>query len=260
MRRALSIPVILLLALVAGGSAAQALDAAKAQEITKASEQFAALAKDSHVTGKPPRQDDRAAKPLMDRVFDVSEVQRSSSSFKMADLGNLNAWNFAVVKIGLVYILSGTGVDDLAKLNATDEVVKRIDQNAADFAPEMGRYFDAQVWIQIGIMDILNDYLPTAPKARLEQQKFKEGLAQVRSGTTQTLNGFVTALPNTGLSDAWRRERMAVLAAAGPRAAKFLLPEQAAELREATINVAADMKDPAVKAGLTAFADTLKAK
>ena len=259
MRRALSIPVILL-ALLAGYGTAQALDAAKAEAMTKASEQFVALAKDSHTTGKPPRQTDAAAKPLMDRVFDLSEVQKSSSTFKMADLGNLNAWNMAVLKIGLVYILSGTGADDLSKLTVTDEVVKRIDQNAVDFAPEMGRYFDAQVWIQIGIMDVLNGYLPTASQAQLNQPNFKAGLEQVRAGAAQTLNGFVTSFPNAGLSDAWRRERIAVLTAAAPRAAKFLLPEQAAELRESTIKVADGMKDPAVKTGLTAFADTLKAK
>jgi len=83
---------------------------------------------------------------------------------------------------------------------------------------------------------------------------------QVRAGAAQTLNGFVTSFPNAGLTDAWRRERIAVLTAAAPRAAKFLLPEQAAELRESTIKVADGMKDPAVKTGLTAFADTLKAK
>lgn len=259
MRRAQSIPVILL-ALLAGYGTAHALDAAKAEAMTKASEQFVALAKDSHTTGKPPRQTDAAAKPLMDRVFDLSEVQKSSSTFKMADLGNLNTWNLAVLKIGLVYILSGTGTDDLAKLTVTDEVIKRIDQNAADFAPEMGRYFDAQVWIQIGIMDVLNGYLPTASQSQLNQPSFKSGIEQVRAGAAQTLNGFVTSFPNAGLTDAWRRERIAVLTAAAPRAAKFLLPEQSAELREAAIKVAADMKDPAVKTGLTAFADTLKAK
>jgi hypothetical protein len=106
-------------------------------------------------------------------------------------------------------------------------------------------------------MELLNGYLPTAPRTQLEQPNFKSGLAQVRSGSAQTLNGFVTTFPNSGLSDDWRRARLAVLATAGPSAAKFLEPEQSAALSEATLKVAADMKDATVKAGLTAFADAL---
>ena len=190
-------------------------------------------------------------------MFDVHEVQQSYRTYKMSDLGTLNNWNLAVLKVGLVYILSGTGVDDLAKLQVTDAIIKKIDQNTVDFSPELGRYYDAQVWIQVGIMELLNGYLPTAPRTQLEQPNFKSGLAQVRSGSAQTLNGFVTTFPNAGLSDDWRRARLAVLATAGPSAARFLEPAQSAALREATLKVAADMKDATVKAGLTAFADAL---
>lgn len=256
MRRALFIPAIVL-ALVAGCGAAQALDKAKVDAVTLAADQFVVMAKGSHLSGKPPRQTDSAAKALIDPVFDVSEVQSSYHGYKISDLSNLNGWNIAVLKVGLVYILSGTGVDDLAKLQVTDAIIKKIDQNTVDFSPELGRYYDAQVWIQVGIMELLNGYLPTAPQSQLEQPNFKNGLAQVRAGAAQTINGFVTTFPNAGLSDDWRRARLAVLTAAGPVAAKFLLSEQTAALHDATLKVAADMKDPTVKAGLTAFADAL---
>jgi hypothetical protein len=256
MRRALFIPAIVLV-LVAGCGAARALDKAKVDAVTLAADQFVIMAQGSHRSGHPPRQTDPAAKVLIDPVFDVREVQQSYRSYKMSDLGILNTWNLAVLKVGLVYILAGTGVDDLGKLQVTDAIIKKIDQNTVDFAPELGRYYDAQVWIQIGIMELLNGYLPTAPRAQLEQPTFKTGVAQVRAGSAQTLNGFVTTFPNAGLSDEWRRARLAVLATAGPTAVKFLLPEQSAALREATLKVAAHMNDPTVKAGLTAFADSL---
>lgn len=256
MRRALFVPALLFV-LATGCGAAQALDKAKVDAVTLAADQFVVMAKGSHVTGKPPRQTDAAAKALVDQVFDVREVQQSYRSYKMSDLAALNDWNLAVLKVGLVYILSGTGVDDLGKLQVTDAIIKKIDQNTVNFSPELGRYYDAQVWIQVGIMELLNGYLPTAPRTQLEQPNFKAGLDQVRAGSAQTLNGFVTTFPNAGLTDDWRRARLAVLASAAPSAAKFLLPEQSAGLREATLKVAADMKDPTVKAGLTAFADAL---
>ena len=152
----------------------------------------------------------------------------------------------------------GSGINDLAKLGNDQATLELVDRNAAAFAPEMGRYIDAQLWVTAGIMDIFNNYLPTAPQSRLDMPEFKNAVATIRAGTAQALDGSLTTFYNSGLSDDWRRERMSVLAAAGPRAAKFLLPEQTAALRVAAIKLSAAMKDPAVKAGLSAFADALK--
>ncbi len=226
--------------------------------MTEASDQFVALAKGSHLTGHPPRQNDAAAKPLIDQLLDVSEVRQSSGAYKMADFNNLNAWNRAVLKVGLVYVLAGSGVDDLSKLGDDRQTLELVDRNTAAFAPEMGRYLDAQTWLMIGLMDILNGYLPTAPQSQLDNPSFKNAIASVRSGHTQEIDGTITTFFIADLSDSWRRERLPALAAAGPRAAKFLLPEQTAALRAKTIKLAATMKDPTVKAGLASFADALK--
>ena len=72
-----------------------------------------ALAGDSANTGKAPRQTDPAAKPLLDRVLDTSEIQQGVQP--ISELGSLSKWTLAVVKVGTVYTLAGTG---MAKIEA----------------------------------------------------------------------------------------------------------------------------------------------
>jgi hypothetical protein len=80
---------------------------------------------------------------------------------------------------------------------------------------------------------------------------------QIRSGLAQTIGGVIATLETTGLTDTWRRERMPALAAIGRKAAAFLLPEDARSLAAGARTAAGQMTDAAVKAGLTAFADTI---
>ena len=62
------------LILVSGCSSPSQLDT-KVKAITKAADQFVALAKDSATTGEAPRESDPAAKPLLDLVLDTSSLQ-----------------------------------------------------------------------------------------------------------------------------------------------------------------------------------------
>src|SRR5215468_8147825 len=63
-----------------GCGATLAFDAGTAVAIDKAADGFVVLAGDSAHTGKPPRQTDSAATPLLDRVLDTSEIQHGVSS------------------------------------------------------------------------------------------------------------------------------------------------------------------------------------
>jgi hypothetical protein len=63
-----------------------------------------------------------------------------------------------------------------------------------------------------------------------------------------------------GTTDDWRRARLAVANAIAPKAAKFLLPEEAGSVRAAALEIAGQMTDAKVKGGLTAFAKTLGAR
>lgn len=248
--------IVSLFSLALSVVAAAALDAGKIAAISKAAESFVALAKDSASTGRPPRQSDPAIKQLLDTVFDTTEIQ-SGRPQPIAALDSLNAWNFAVLKVGLVYILAGTGIVDISKLPNTPEITQKINYNTVEFAPEMGRYFDAQLWIEAAVMDTVGTFIASASQAQLEQPNFKSGLAKIRAGATQTIYGALTTLPVEGLGDTWRRDRLPALAAVAPIAAHFLLADQARSLSAAATEIAGQMTDPSVKGALMLFASTV---
>ena len=174
MRHALA-AITVISALVAVPVAARAFDAGKVEAVTKAADAFAELAKDSHKTGSPPRQTDVAAKPLLDLVFNTAEIERGKP-VPWSDLLTLNKWNFAVIKVGLVYMLAGTGASDLTALNDIPDAGAKVDRNTVVFAPELGRYFDAQLRLQGAIMDTVQGFLKTASRAQLDNPQFKSGV------------------------------------------------------------------------------------
>lgn len=233
---------------------ADALDAAKIDRIAKAADTFAILAKEATKTGRPPRQNEPAAKPLLDLVLDVSDLQGGAAR-QLADVETLNMWQVSVMKIGTVYLFAGTGMAGNAPLPTDPKLIERVDQNTAAFAPEIGRYADAQLWIQAAVIDTLNGFLATARKNEIDQ--VRNPVAQIRLGVAQSVTGLIGMFVNTGLSDDWRRGRMPALATIGTKAATFLLPEDARLLRETALEVAVEMSDPSVKAFLSAFAATL---
>jgi hypothetical protein len=244
--------------LVVGSTGAHALDAGKVDAVTKAADAFAALAKDSHNTGQPPRQSDAVAKPLLDIVLDTTEATRSRVPWNQ--LLTLNGWNLAVIKVGLVYMLAGTGASDLAALNDKPDAAAKVDRNTVAFAPELGRYFDAQLRLQGAIMDTVQEFLRTAQRAQLENPQFKSGVGQIRSGVAQTITGMFGTFTLEGTTDDWRRARLVVANAIAPKAAKFLPPEEAGSVRAAALEIAGQMSDAKVKDGLTRFAKTLGAR
>ena len=79
----------------------------------------------------------------------------------------------------------------------------------------------------------------------------------MRAGSVETINALLTALPLDGLGDAWRRDRVVVLAAVAPKAAKFLLQEDLVKLSQKTTEIAGQMTDPGLKAALTSVAEAL---
>jgi hypothetical protein len=105
---------------------------------------------------------DPAARALIDTVFDTREL--AGGARPMAELGHLNAWNLAVLKIGVVYILAGTGATDISALANDQATQQRVERNTVTFAPEFGRYFDAQLALQGAIVDTVQGFLASASK------------------------------------------------------------------------------------------------
>jgi len=212
-----------------------------------------ALAGDSATTGQPPRQTDPAAKPLLDRVLNTSEVQHDVQP--ISELGDLSTWTVAVVKVGLVYTLAGSGVTKIEAIPNDPAVIEKLNHNAAVFAPEMGRYFDAVMWLEGVTIDTVMVFLSKASPSELERTK--KGVAQIRSGAFQSLGGVISTLPTNGIADDWRRQRLDVFAIIAPKAAKFLLPEDSPRLSDTANAAAAQMTDPNVKSALTSIANIL---
>jgi hypothetical protein len=151
-------------------------------------------------------------------------------------------------------MLAGTGTADINQASSDPKMVERIERNTAEFAPEMGRYVDAQIMIMAAMIKTIMTHVAAHPE-ELEKENVRSGLAKIRAGTKQTLIGAVTTLLNGGLDDAWRRGRVAALAYIAPTAAKLLLPEDGRAVRETTLDVAQSLRDPEVQRGLKAFAD-----
>jgi len=244
---------ILPVALALPCSTLSALDDANTNAISNAADTFARLASDSAKTGQAPRQTDPAVKPLLDLVFDTSELQKGAAQ-PMSALINLNTWQGGVLKIGLVYTLAETGVTDIAALSNTPQIMEKIERNTVDFAPEMGRYCDAILWVQGALMDTVAAFLATVSPSQREQPNIKSGTAKMRAGFTQTVDGVLTTLLTDGLTENWRRERVIVLTAIAPKAVRFLLPDQLQALRQRATEVAGHMVEQNVKSGLMSFA------
>ena len=78
-----------------------------------------------------------------------------------------------MVKVGLVYILAGTGVTDIAALPNTPDVMAKITANTIKFAPEVGRYIGAQLGLQAALggglphcAEVVVALLPPSPGPR----------------------------------------------------------------------------------------------
>ncbi len=91
------------------------IEPARLGEIRRAVSEFLDLARDSHTTGQPPRQSDPAVKALIDTVFDTSDLD--GATLAATDIGRALDWFATGDRIGVVYILAGTGVAEIAKLS-----------------------------------------------------------------------------------------------------------------------------------------------
>jgi hypothetical protein len=251
MRAALA-AICFLAASIAGSTGVRALDAGKVDAIVRAADAFAELAKGSHTTGRPPRQTDPAAAPLLNTAFDTAAIKETRVPW--SELLTLNKWNLAIIKIGVVYMLAGTGVSDIEAAGTTPGVADRVDRNTATFAPELGRYFDAQLHLQGAIMNTVQEFLRTASRTQLENAQFKAGLGQIRSGVAQTVTGMLGTFTVEGVADDWRRARLVAAFEIAPTAVKFLPPEEQRSVRTTAEEIAGKMQDATVKSRLNSFA------
>jgi len=243
-------------ALWAGAALAAPLDPVKIAAIDKAADTFLARTKDTYRTAQVPRESDPKVKALLDTVFDTSALA-AGGPVPFSDLSKLNDWTMKVVSVGSVYIFAGTGIPDFAHLSTLDEKQQeQIVKNTVAYAPEMGRYFDAEVRLEKALVDSAMAEL-TAHPASFQNPQAQGGLTKMRDGLKQTLTGVIATFLTPGLDIGWIRARIPALIEIAPSAVKFLSPEARQELRDIAHQVAGQLDDEAAKNGLANFAQAI---
>ena len=142
MRPALLVALVAL-PLILPQPASAGVNRAKVIAAEQAANEFVRLARNSAKTGKPPRESDPAVKALLDTAFDTSAT--STLGVEFSDLPRINQWMAIGDKVGLVYMLAGTGTNNLFQAATNPKTAKLIPQNIAAFETEYGRFTDFQV-------------------------------------------------------------------------------------------------------------------
>ena len=160
----------------------------------------------------------------------------------------------AGTQVGLIYMLSGTGASDIAKIAADPNAGEKINLNVIKYPEEMGRYFDFAVTIQGAIAESVSGHLSSAKPEELARPNFQSGLGNIRSGSANTVSGVIETLAVNGLTNEWIRARVPALTAAAPKLKKLLFADQKDSLRKLAIACADVTDDAQAKKGLQDFA------
>jgi hypothetical protein len=244
--------VLAALAVPCGIAQAQTLNAAKIDSINKAAASFLAQAKDSQTTGQPPRSSDPAVKPLLDTVFNTTDVEGKPMPWSAVPL--LQDWNRAALKVGLVYYLAGTGTADAAVVSKDPQKILKANSNTTAFAPEIGRYYDAQLRIHAAMIDAATAQVAAATNEQKKDPAFRTTLNNISDSTAKIMTGLLGNFVLEGLPEDWLLLRVAALLDITPKAVKFLAPEDREQLKIAAAEVAEHVKNPDARSGVNAIA------
>ncbi len=256
MQRVFQVLFLLVVGGLGGTAGAATIDSAKFAAVDKAADEFIALSKDSYKTGQPPRQTDPKAGSLLDIVFNTAGVNEGPPA-PMADLDKLNGWMLRVVRVGSVYVFAGTGIADISQIKGLDEKQQQqITKNSAAFAPEVGRYFDAEIDLEHALIDAVEAEMKAHPE-KYQSAQSQHGLASIKGGLKQTLGGALSSFVTPGITTAWMRDRLRPLASIAPSIARNLAEADRRELADFSRQVATRIDDAEVKGGLENFAKVL---
>ena len=252
-RLARAVAVAIALA-VAGAAAAAPLDPAKIAAINKAAETFLAIGKDAYRTGKPPRQADPEVAPLLDTIFDLDPVN-VGGPVPLADFDKLADWVAAVAAVGMVYTFAGTGIADMAR-PPDDKQREQMSRNAIAYSAELGRFYDAALQLQRAGADCFMAEIGVHPD-QFGSPPAKAFLDANRSAFAQTIGGVIRNFLAPGREPEWSAARLITINAVAASAAKFLTLRQRHELEGLAGQVANQLGNTVITAGLAKFAQAL---
>ncbi len=228
------------------------IDQQKIAAAQKAAADFVKLAGNSARTGKPPRESDPAVKALLDTVLDTSAM----SAPEFSDIPRITQWLANADKVGIVYMMAGTGTRNLAAAS-NPKIADRIGKNIAEFQDEYGRFVDFQLALSGFTLDAVRAKMASASEKERKDPKFRGGFMQASSGIVQTVAGTLSTFTAEGITDDWRRARLGPLNTIAPKMAETLPKEMREKLAEMTRDIAGQLKEDDVKGSVNAFADTL---
>jgi hypothetical protein len=229
------------------------IDSRKLPAAKEAAVSLAERAKGSENTGQMPRVSDPAVKKLLDVIFDTSDIA-AAKNIPFDSLTTLSDRLQVGNQIGVIYMLSGTGSTDLAKIATEAGAADKINLNVVKYPDEMGRYLDFTVTIEAALAEVVQTYLASAKPADIARPNFQSGVGHIRSGATRSVSGALETLAINGLTDEWIRARLVAISSAAPKLKNFLLAEQKEELRKMATAVADVTDDAQAKKALQDFA------
>jgi hypothetical protein len=254
MRLAVPLPLMPLAAalMLALAPAQAAMDQTKIAAAQKAAADFAKLAGNSAKTGKPPRETDPKVKALLDVVLDTSAM----TAPEFSDIPRITQWLANADRVGLVYMMAGTGTSNLAAAT-NPKIADRIQRNIVEFQSEYGRFVDFQVALSSFTLDAIRAKMDSAPEKERTDPKFQAGLLQVAGGIAQTLAGTLSTFTAEGITDEWRRARLGPLSAIAPKVAETAPKEIREKLAEMAREIGKQIADPQIGESVKTLADTV---
>jgi len=236
-------------------SAASGL-APRSEAAQQAADRFATLAAGAATSGQAPRLSDPVSGPLLNEVFDTSAIPVFTGTH--ADMHAMEGWSGAVTKVGRVYMFAGTGVTDPAT-PMTDALQARVDHNLATYAPEIGRYFDAQVVLLSRVTATGYYVLVTGDYNETQRDEGMQDLRGAARGIYAADLDTIAKTQTQGTADdAWRLARVKVMVVMAPRLSTLADPTVYLPLQHKARDIEAATNDPALKAELELFATRIE--
>lgn len=230
---------------VTGALGMARLDPARLREVDEAYEAFMARATDAYQSGEPPRQSEPIVNTQLSTILDVSGLP--TKTLAGADIDEAIRWFNSGDTVGAVYLLAGTGVNDVAQLPSDDSLQNKLRDNVVKFSDEFGRYLDFQVTLLAAIADAQASYATGGPPEEISGADYKRKTSDIKTLLTQALKTDFISLVYDGLANDWRLKRLDAITSLAPIVTKVLSRDDLAAIREQANLTLPYFKDEAVQ-------------
>jgi hypothetical protein len=215
---------------VTGALGTARLDAARMHEIDEAYDAFMTRATDAYQSGEPPRQSEPIINTELTTIFDMLGL--TQKTLAGADIDEAIRWFNSGDTVGAVYLLAGTGVNDIAQLPSDDATQKKLRENVVRFSDEFGRYLDFQVTLLAVIADAQASYAIGGPPDEVDSAAYKRKASDIKALLAQALKTDFISLVYDGLTNDWRLKRLDAIARITPIATRVLSRDELAAIRD----------------------------